>query len=152
MELKIKPFGDLTMRDLYLLMQARSEVFFLEQHITVEDADEVDFDAVHMWLEEEGRPIALLRMIPPEVTASGHPSIGRLLVRRPWRRQGLCRRLMREAVAWIDEAWHPTQIEISAQCYLVDFYREIGFEVCSEVYEEAGIEHRRMRLRLNTAQ
>lgn len=146
MELKIKRFDDLSTRELYALMRTRSEVFFLEQKITVEDADEVDFEAVHLWVEEQGEVVGLLRMIPASVTG-GYPSIGRLLVRRAWRRRGVCRRLMAEAMRWIEDAWQPPAIQISAQSYLVDFYTELGFEVCSEPYEEAGIEHRAMRYR-----
>lgn len=144
MELKIRLFDELTPRELYLLMQARAEVFFLEQQITVEDADEVDFEAVHLWFEHEGRPVALLRILPPDITHEGAPSIGRVLVRGAWRRQGLCRRLMQEAMAYIARQWPKQSIVISAQQYLVDFYRELGFEVISEVYEEAGIAHQKM--------
>ena len=145
MELKIKCFSELSAREVYHLMQARSEVFFLEQHITVEDADEVDFDAVHLWLEEAGEVVGLLRILPPEVTDDGAPSIGRVLVRQSWRRQGLCRQLMHEAIAYIRAHWPGQEIHISAQRYLVDFYRELGFEITSEVYLEAGIEHQSMR-------
>ncbi len=146
MELKIRRFDELSTRELYALMRARSEVFFLEQKITVEDADEVDFEAVHLWVEEQGEVVGLLRMIPASVTGD-HPSIGRLLVRRPWRRRGVCRRLMAEAMQWIEHTWKPLKIRISAQSYLVDFYVELGFEVCSDPYEEAGIEHRTMLYR-----
>ena len=147
MELKLKLFDELTTTELYRLMQARSEVFFLEQQITVEDADGVDLRALHLWLEEAGEVVGLLRILPPEVTEDGLPSIGRLLVRRPWRRQGLCRRLMHEAIDYIRAHWPGQEIHISAQRYLVDFYCELGFEISSEVYLEAGIEHRSMVLR-----
>ena len=149
MELKLRSFEELTTVELYALMQARAEVFFLEQQITVEDADGVDLRALHLWLEEAGEVVGLLRILPPEVTEEGTPSIGRLLVRRPWRRQGVCRRLMHEAVAYIRAQWPGQEIHISAQRYLVDFYRELGFEITSEVYLEAGIEHRSMVLGAN---
>ena len=51
---------------------------------------------------------------------------------------------MQEAVAYIRAQWPGQEIHISAQRYLVDFYRELGFEITSEVYLEAGIEHRSM--------
>ncbi len=146
MELKIKSFQKLTALELYRLMQARSEVFFLEQQITVEDADGVDLVATHLWLEEADEVVALLRMIPAEAAQEGLPTIGRVLVRKPWRRRGLCRRLMQEAIAYIRREWGNTPIHISAQCYLVDFYRELGFVTTSEIYEEAGIAHQAMEL------
>ena len=82
MELKIKPFNELTPHELYGLMRARAEVFFLEQQITVEDADGVDPACTHLWIEQEGEVIALLRMIPAKVGAGCVPSIGRVLVRK----------------------------------------------------------------------
>lgn len=146
MELKIKPFNELTPHELYGLMRARAEVFFLEQQITVEDADGVDPACTHLWIEQEGEVIALLRMIPAEVGAGCVPSIGRVLVRKAWRRQGLCRRMMTAAIDYICAAWHGTTIHLSAQLYLVDFYRELGFRTTSAVYEEAGIAHQAMEL------
>ncbi|MBR5850747.1 MAG: GNAT family N-acetyltransferase [Alistipes sp.] len=146
MELKLKWFKELSGEEVYRLMQARSEVFFLEQQITVEDADGIDLQALHLWLEEAGEVVALLRILPPEVTEDGFPSIGRLLVRRPWRRRGLCRRMMLEAIDCVQRNWPQLEIHISAQRYLVDFYGELGFEITSDIYLEAGIEHQSMRM------
>lgn len=147
MEQHLKAFDALTTTELYALLRARAEVFFLEQQITVEDADGIDPCALHLWFEEQGEVVALLRILPPEATEEGYPSIGRVLVRRPWRRQGLCRQLMHEAIAHIRAHWPGQEIHISAQRYLVDFYRELGFEPTSALYFEAGIPHRSMVLR-----
>jgi len=40
---------------------------------------------------------------------------------------------------------------LHAQAPVVDFYRRLGFEVVSEPFDEAGIEHRKMRCRLQPA-
>lgn len=40
------------------------------------------------------------------------------------------------------------ELVLHAQSPVVDFYRRLGFEVVSAAFEEAGIEHRRMRRRL----
>ncbi len=146
MELKIKHFNDLTAREVYRLLRARAEVFFLEQQITVEDADLIDLNATHLWIEEQGEVIALLRMIPAEVTEERLPSIGRVLVRKAWRRRGLCRQMMQEAIAYIRREWQAEVIHISAQLYLVEFYRTLGFIPTSAIYEEAGIAHQAMEL------
>ena len=53
---------------------------------------------------------------------------------------------MHEAIDYIRAHWPGQEIHISAQRYLVDFYCELGFEISSEVYLEAGIEHRSMVL------
>ena len=43
---------------------------------------------------------------------------------------------------------HDREIVLSAQAHAVPFYREHGFEVFGEVYEEAGIPHWDMRCSL----
>ena len=35
---------------------------------------------------------------------------------------------------------------ISAQCHAIDFYKRFGFEIISDIYLDAGISHRDMRL------
>ena len=40
------------------------------------------------------------------------------------------------------------EVVLHAQAPVLDFYRRSGFEVASEPFEEAGIEHRLMRRQL----
>jgi len=39
-----------------------------------------------------------------------------------------------------------SRIYISAQCHAIDFYKKFGFEVTSEIYLDAEIPHRDMKL------
>jgi len=39
-----------------------------------------------------------------------------------------------------------SSIYISAQCHAIDFYKKFGFEVTSEIYLDAEIPHRDMKL------
>jgi predicted GNAT family N-acyltransferase len=41
-----------------------------------------------------------------------------------------------------------SEVQLNAQTGVLDFYRALGFEICGEEFTEAGIPHRRMRLRL----
>lgn len=141
--LVVKPFSELTAAEYHRIVQAREAVFFLEQHITEPDADAVDPQSVFLWMEQDGRVIAFLRIIPAGIVYA-EASIGRVLVDAAFRRRGLCRRLMLEALRYIAETWGPQPIRISAQEHLAGFYASLGFEVVSETYSEAGIPHVKM--------
>lgn len=134
-------FDTLTPAGYNRIMQAREEVFFLEQQITCTDADDTDTKSEFQWIEHEGRVIAFLRIIPPGVVCR-EASIGRVLVTREWRRRGLCRRMMQAALERIRMTWGPEcPVHISAQLYLEGFYASLGFETVTPPYEEAGIRH-----------
>ena len=94
-------------------------------------------------MEEDGRVVAFLRIIPAGIVCA-EASVGRVLVDAGYRRRGLCRRLMHEALQHIALTWGPQPVRISAQEYLVGFYASLGFEAVSGTYLEAGIPHVRM--------
>ena len=128
-----KHFSELSTREYHRIVQAREAVFFLEQHITEPDADAVDPQSVFMWMEDGGR-----------VVAFAEASVGRVLVDAAYRRRGLCRSLMSEALRYIARTWGPQPIRISAQEHLAGFYATLGFAPVSDTYFEAGIPHVKM--------
>lgn len=109
-----KHFSELSTREYHRIVQAREAVFFLEQHITEPDADAIDPQSVFMWMEDGGRVVAFLRIIPAGI-AYAEASVGRVLVDAAYRRRGLCRSLMSEALRYIARTWGPQPIRISAQ-------------------------------------
>lgn len=117
----IKHFSEISAAEYHRIVQAREAVFFLEQHITEPDADEVDPQSVFLWMEEDGRVVAFLRIIPAGIVCA-EASVGRVLVDAGYRRRGLCRRLMLEALRHIALTWGPQPVRISAQEYLAGFY------------------------------
>ena len=139
----IRPFSRLSADEYHRIVRAREAVFFLEQHITAPDADAVDPQSVFLWMEDGERVVAFLRIIPAGIVYA-EASIGRVLVDASYRRRGLCRRLMHEALRHIARTWGPQPVRISAQEYLVGFYASLGFEAVSGTYLEAGIPHVRM--------
>ena len=140
LQIRIAPFGELPTATYHRIVQAREEVFFLEQRITCPDADAIDSRSIFQWIEHEGRVIAFLRIIPPGIIHE-EASVGRVLVVRQERRKGLCRRMMREALRQIAARWPGCGVHISAQAYLEGFYASLGFETVTPPYEEAGIRH-----------
>ena len=81
-----KHFSELSTREYHRIVQAREAVFFLEQHITEPDADAVDPQSVFMWMEDGGRVVAFLRIIPAGI-AYAEASVGRVLVDAAYRRR-----------------------------------------------------------------
>ncbi len=143
----VKTFDALSLSELHETVRVREEVFFLEQRITDYDADAVDLESTYMWASEGGEMTAFLRMIPAGVIGPD-AAIGRVLVRKPWRRKGICRRMMTAAIEYMRRNWHCTEITIEAQTYVKDFYVSLGFEVISDVFYDASLPHVQMRLRL----
>lgn len=68
-------------------------------------------------------------------------SIGRVAVREEYRGIGLARHMMNKALVFIQEYLHEDVIKISAQQYLLDFYKSVGFVPISDPYLEDGIPH-----------
>ena len=138
-----KHFSELSVREYHRIVQAREAVFFLEQHITEPDADaadpqEGDYAGVVLHPHEYA-----LRVIPAGI-AYDEASVGRVLVDASYRRRGLCRSLMSEALRYIARTWGPQPIRISAQEHLAGFYATLGFAPVSGTYFEAGIPHVKM--------
>lgn len=150
-------FADLDARTGYLLWQLRQRVFVVEQKCFYLDLDGRDLEPEtrHLWIEEDGLPVAYLRVLteratdqpatdqPAHESATGHAHgqeelrIGRVLVAEGHRGRGLAERLMKAALEVVDG--RPCRLD--AQSYLVDWYRRLGFEPSGEEFLEDGIPH-----------
>lgn len=143
MKIVIKQFKELSINEYHQITQARERVFYLEQHVSCLDADDIDPHCTYLYVEQAGQIIGFLRMIPAGI-AYEEVSIGRVLVCDEFRREGICRKMMQTAIDYIQASWRTSHIKISAQAYLVDFYKSLGFTLISEAYLEAGITHYKM--------
>ena len=143
--MKRKTFDELTTRELYEILKARMEVFMIGQNIHVQDMDDVDYEAVHLFTEDaEGRVTAYLRMYADENDPSAL-HFGRVLAIP--QRAGKGRALMKEAAAFAREQGKK-RLTCSAQLGSAEFYEKCGFVRTTEVYEEAGIPHVGMKKEL----
>ena len=114
----------------------RREVFIVEQQVPEAlEWDEDDASAIHLLAEtSDGGPVGTARILP-----SGQ--IGRMAVRKSWREQGVGKALLQAA---IEHCSRPPFLH--AQVYAIPFYATAGFSPVGEVFLEAGILHRVMRL------
>ncbi len=142
-----KRFDELTNRELYSILKARVDVFVVEQECPYEELDDLDQLAIHYFSEVNDEIAALVRILPKNTTYQD-VAIGRVLVTKTFRNQGLAREIMNRAIAFVQEEWRENNIMIQAQTYLQSFYEGLGFNQISPVYEEDQIPHIDMRLRL----
>ncbi|WP_430814446.1 GNAT family N-acetyltransferase [Carboxylicivirga sp. RSCT41] len=149
MNLTIKPFNELNLKELYNALQLRAEIFVVEQNCVYNDIDGNDELAYHLLATDNGHVVGYVRMLPGG-TRFKHTSIGRLVVHKDYRFKGLARQLMEEAAQWIFENWKSELIQISAQKYLKAFYQSLGYNIISDEYLEDGIPHLKMELKYST--
>jgi ElaA protein len=139
-----KSFDELTVTELYAILQLRNEVFSVEQNCVYQDADDKDQPAIHFCGWDENKLAAYCRILPKGISYD-HPSIGRVVTSPQHRYFGYGREMMQLAVTkTIEQFKHPIII-ISAQSHLKKFYESIGFAQISDEYLEDGIPHIKMQ-------
>jgi ElaA protein len=136
-------FDELSPRELYDILQLRTEVFVMEQDCVFQDMDGVDAEGWHLFAREGGRVVAYCRFLGAGVKFA-EPSIGRVVTAMPVRGTGLGRVLMVEAIRRGRELWPGAAIRIGAQQRLERFYQSLGFVTDSAPYDEDGIPHLEM--------
>ena len=141
-EITAKTFDELTTDELYRVLQARAEVFVVEQRCAYQDIDGVDRESVHLYTEEDGRITSYLRYFekPGE---SGTFQIGRVLTTK--RGEGLGGKLLHAATERL-RATGADRIYLEAQVYARGFYEKEGFTAVTGEFLEDGIPHIGMEL------
>lgn len=140
-----KPFNELTVHELYAILQLRSEVFVVEQNCIFQDADDKDQVSHHVMAWQNDLLAGYTRLVPAGL-AYNEPSIGRVVTSPKVRNTGLGRSLMQYSIRTLYNNWGKTTITIGAQLYLRKFYESLGFQQCSDIYIEDGIQHIKMFL------
>lgn len=144
-----KKFDELSVHELYSILQLRNEVFAVEQNCVYPDMDDKDQGSYHLmaWdtADNKNRLMAYTRLLPPGLAYS-EPSIGRVVTSPLARRTGTGRELMNRSIQSIYDLFGKQAIRIGAQLYLLKFYASLGFAQTSEIYLEDGIEHTEMVL------
>jgi ElaA protein len=146
---KIKKFKELTVDELYAILQLRSEVFVVEQNCVYHDPDGKDQQAWHLMGIEDLTLIAYTRILPPGISYDD-PSIGRVVTLSLKRRSGLGRELMKLSIIECEKLFGKTPITLSAQSYLIHFYESLGFSTIGDQYLEDGIPHIKMKRKAST--
>lgn len=120
------------------LQQVRRKVFIVEQQVPEEDEwDDDDDVSAHVLAMRNREPVGTGRLTPGG-------KIGRLAVISELRGHGLGTRILQRL---LKEAWHRglPSVYLHAQVQALAFYEKQGFKAEGEVFDEAGILHRKMR-------
>lgn len=141
-KLHIKTFQELTVDELYELLRVRSEVFVVEQDCVYQDMDGDDKQAIHVWLTQDDKVVALARVCPAGVHLPTI-SIGRVIT--TVRGKGYGKQIMLAAIDVAVERFGATSIDIEAQEYAKGFYQGVGFKQTSSTFMLDGISHIKMR-------
>ena len=141
-------FNDLDASELFDALSLRQEVFVVEQNCAYQDADQYDKLSWHVLGQDyEDQMLAYARIIPPEVMAKESIMIGRVVTSPIIRRSGEGKILMEHSIEFAYSLFGRRQVEVSAQTYLIHFYKSLGFESKGESYLEDGIPHVKMVLK-----
>ena len=138
MQTVVKRFEDLSNLELYEILRLRAEIFVVEQNCVYQDLDNIDQEAWHVYLKDEGKIVAYLRVIEKGKRLN-EVSLGRVVSSR--RREGLGTKVMIEGIRVAKEKYGATKIKIGAQAWAKPFYESLGFVQISEPYLEDGIPH-----------
>lgn len=141
----LKPFGQLTVQQLFEIYKLRSAVFVVEQNCAYQDIDDKDLEAFHLLMLSDDDVLAgYCRILSPGVSYK-EPAIGRVVVDENFRGTNYGKLLMKQSINETLKLFTNQAIVISAQLYLLRFYTELGFIAEGEEYDEDEIPHIKMR-------
>ena len=147
MTLEVKPWNELSRKEINDIFSLRSEVFIVEQECAYQDVDGKDEKADHVLLHVNDELVGYARVFPKN-TYFKEASFGRAVVRKNHRGEGYGHLLVDKAIEHLKQN-KQSLIKISAQSYLKEFYASHGFVVKGDEYMEDGIPHTAMFIELN---
>ena len=140
-------YESISKEQLYDVLSLRQKVFIIEQDCFYEDLDYSDQLANHLLLYKNDRLVGYSRVFPPGIKYN-NASIGRIVTDFEYRGKGYGKSITHESIQFIKKNFPESDITISAQYRLVDFYENLGFENVGSIYLEDNIEHIKMVLKV----
>lgn len=145
-----KSFDELTKSELYIILALRMQVFCVEQNCPYQDLDNQDQEAIHVFIKDADAIAAYARIINGNENVC---HISRVVVNETHRKHGLATIIMNSCIDTIQSmntGKEQATIVISAQSYLKDFYKKLGFTNTGKYYLEDDIPHEQMQKVLNS--
>jgi len=140
MKWSCKAFKELSLDEFHDIIQLREIVFVVEQDCPYLDVDGKDKEALHVFGEYEGNIVATTRILKPGISYD-EVAIGRVVTSPTVRGMGMGKQLMEESMKFVKLHFGKVPIRISAQTYLLKYYKSFGFIETGEEYLEDNIPH-----------
>ena len=141
MQLFVRRFEELSLQELYEILKIRTAVFVVEQNCAYQDPDELDQDAIHVFLKDDRGIRAYLRVMDRGLESES-VSIGRVISLD--RRQGLGTEIVKEGMRAAKAVFNAESIYVEAQTYAKGLYEKLGFREISGEFPIDGIPHVKM--------
>ena len=143
-----KKIDDFSAKEMHEVLYERTKVFVVEQNCVYQEVDELDLNSWHLVGKNNNKFIAYARIIFPGVKTN-MPSIGRVLVNINYRNMGIAKELLTECLNKCRIEYPNTTIYLQAQFRLKAFYESFGFKTVGDVYDDEGIDHIDMQLKVD---
>jgi len=128
-------------KDRVSLKEIRNQVFIQEQGVDERlEWDKEDAKCEHFVAYIDNEAVGCARLVD-------NKKIGRMAVLKAYRGKGVGKEMLDHIKRHASQRRY-TRLELSAQCHAYEFYRSSGFSACSSPYEDAGIAHIDMELRV----
>ena len=124
--------SELSVSQLYALLQLRCAVFVVEQNCPYQDIDGDDL--------KNDELVAYARILKSDDDLEP-VVIGRVIVSEALRGEKVGQQLMSKTLETCTRHWPDKPVYLGAQAHLQNFYQSFGFIPVTEVYEEDGIPH-----------
>ena len=139
MKLEVKPWNELSRKEINDIFSLRSEVFIVEQDCAYQDVDGKDDKADHILLSIDEELVGYARVFNENIYFK-EASFGRAVVRKKDRGEGYGHLIVDKSLEHL-KLKKQSPIKISAQSYLKEFYASHGFVAKGDEYMEDGIPH-----------
>lgn len=135
-----RSFTQLDAITLHDILRLRVDVFVVEQQCAYPEVDGQDTGALHVIGRDGAREVAAYaRILPPGSDGLHH--VGRVVVARHLRGNGLGGQLMGEVHRLLRERFGATSCALAAQAHLLAFYAACGYAPRGQQYLLDGIPH-----------
>ncbi|MBN3757136.1 GNAT family N-acetyltransferase [Paraburkholderia sp. Tr-20389] len=142
MNWKTLEFEQLTAREIYLILRARSAVFVVEQSRVYLDADGHDERALHVFaVEDMSRPMPVMAYarVQPGDLEDPEVVIDKVLTSPARRGDGTAEMLIERVLKAVAERWPGRVVRVTAPVGLKSFYEQFGFRKTEGPYLEYGV-------------
>jgi predicted GNAT family N-acyltransferase len=142
MNWKTLEFDQLSARELYVILRARSAVFVVEQSHVCLDADGRDENALHVFAADDmARPMPILAYarVQPGDAEDPEITIDKVLTSPMRRGDGTAEMLIERVLQALAQRWPGRAVRVSAPVGLRGFYEQFGFRKTEGPFLEHGV-------------